>query len=561
MDNKKTLLVVDDIEFSRQFLVNLLLENYHIIQANNGKEALEVLEKYPNKFSAILLDIVMPVMDGLEFLQVQQQLPHLASIPVIVTTGTVGGADLEIRALEVGASDFLTKPYHPAIIKQRIANIIKLRETSNFITTIEKDTLTGLYKKEAFYHRASDILASSECKYDLICTDADNFKAANQLLGEIGGDALLKFYGSVIYNFVKQQNGVAGRLNSDTFAILISHTDNQFEKLEQLYRDMEQIPYDMCIPIRIGVYNINDKLLPINTMCDYARLAIKTVKGKFDQHIAQYDDYLHKKIMVSHEIERNMKDALKKEEFKVFFQPKCYIENGKIIGAEALVRWDYGKRGLINPADFIPIFENNGFIVNLDLFVWESVCKIMRKWIDSGIPPFPVSVNVSRVDLCSKKLPDVLEEITGRYAIPKQLLRLEITETVYAQNLDHLLDVIKELKNRGFCIEMDDFGSGYSSLNMLSSIPIDILKLDMRFLQSQNDVSKASNIIEFIIKLGQWLQIPVVAEGIETSADVSFLKRIGCKYGQGYYFAKPMPVEQFEQLLSNDTIYVETVAN
>ncbi|MEG1448384.1 MAG: EAL domain-containing protein [Oscillospiraceae bacterium] len=550
---KKYILVVDDNEVNRKILYRILSDTYNILQASNGKEALDVIEKYGENISLILLDLLMPVMDGYHFIERQQQIPLLKSIPVMITTQKDSDKD-EIEALSKGAADFLTKPYNAALIKHRVANIIKLRETAAFVNVVEHDGLTGLYNKEAFYERVSQKLAHRDIKdeYDIICMDIENFKLVNDMFGEKEGDKLLCYVANAIKTTINPVNGIAARITGDIFVILLPRIfGHEQEFVSAIQKQLPEYTSKFNVIIRFGVYQIIDEDIPVRAMCDRAKLASHTIKGIYDQYYIYYDDKLRNTLLDEQEITGLMQEALNQGQFTVYFQPKCCLESEKIIGAEALVRWHHPQKGFLSPADFIPLFEKNGFITTLDLYVLEKTCQELRKWIDAGYNVVPISVNISRVDIYNPQLPEIISDIVNKYNLDTKYLHIEITESAYTENAKQLIDMVTSMKARGFVVEMDDFGSGYSSLNMLSDVPVDTLKLDMRFLRGNNSKNKSEDILDFIVNLAERLKLSVIAEGIETQIDLNFLRSIGCEFGQGYYFSKPLPSEDFEKLIKN----------
>lgn len=287
-------------------------------------------------------------------------------------------------------------------------------------------------------------------------------------------------------------------------------------------------------------------------MCDRALTACNSIKGKYGISFAYYDDTFRQKTLSEQFILDGMRVALKEKQFVVYYQPKYALSTEEIIGAEALVRWQHPQKGLMSPAEFIPLFERNGFITDLDIYVWDAVCSDLNSWIREGKHIIPISVNVSRTDIYNPELPDILCALTDKYGIPISLLHLEITETAYTEDSDQLINTVNKLIELGFLIEMDDFGSGYSSLNMLSELPINILKLDMSFInESANDRKK--RILRVITYLARELNLPVVAEGVETEKQVLLLRELGCDYAQGYYYARPKSKEDFIKLMQEDT--------
>ncbi|HGZ2699170.1 TPA: putative bifunctional diguanylate cyclase/phosphodiesterase, partial [Clostridioides difficile] len=286
----------------------------------------------------------------------------------------------------------------------------------------------------------------------------------------------------------------------------------------------------------------------INTIMDRANTARKTIKGGHKNSFAFYDKEMHKKILKEKEIENSMVDALNNGEFIVYFQPKYSLSDYQIIGAEALVRWDNPQKGLIPPIEFIPVFERNGFIVNIDFYVFEEVCKKIREWMDEGQKVVPISVNLSRMHFVNSNFIEEFKLIVDKYKIPTRLIELELTETAVLDNIEGLLDTMNNLKEKGFVISMDDFGTGYSSLNLLKELPVDILKLDRAFFTEKDESNNEKIVISNVIKMAKELKMKVISEGVETISQVEFLKQIGCDMVQGYLFSKPMPVKEFEKI-------------
>ncbi|NCC42008.1 MAG: EAL domain-containing protein [Clostridia bacterium] len=549
MANKSTVLVADDHLINRQILGGILSNDYNILYACNGKECLELLKQHANIISAVILDIVMPEMDGYEVLRVIKDDPVLSNIPVIVSS-TTSRDESEIKALALGAQDFITKPYNASIICHRLANFIKLRENAALINSIEKDELTGLYNKQFFFKKVTEILDENPySEYDLICLDIERFKLINDTFGMSVGDDLLKYIASCLIEFGKGIS-ICSHFGADIFFIFLPHlveyTDSLFHPCIDKFNEF---PIQIQIKARYGIYPITDSSLPINAMCDRAQLAVDEIKGQYDVLFSIYDDKIRQRLLNERFITDSMQTALKEEQFKVYYQPKYDLDSEAIVGAEALVRWVHPKLGFMHPGEFIPLFEKNGFILQLDQYVWEKACQYIKNRIEKGLHPISISVNVSRTDMYNPKLPYILKDLVKKYNIPIQYLHLEITETAYTENPEQIFEVVKQLRCVGFIIEMDDFGSGYSSLNMLAEVPIDILKLDMRFIKNEANNTSGRGILSFIISLAKWLNLSVVAEGVETQEQILSLRAMGCSYVQGFYFAKPMTEAAFTEIL------------
>ena len=549
MFSRKKILVVEDNALNRSLLCQILSADYDVEEAENGQEALGVLRQFGEGISLILLDIIMPVMDGYTFLSIMKADPSYSSIPVIVTTQNDAESD-EVAALSHGATDFVAKPYKPQIILHRVAGIIRLRETAAMINMIQYDRLTGLYSNQYFYQQAGEVLLRNpDQQYDIICSDIENFKLINDVFGVKAGDRLLRGIGNAYAERLKGI-GICGRLNSDQFACLLKHrddyTDDMFIEASILTNGLLDIHN---IVMKWGIYNVEDWSVSIEQICDRALLAARSIKGQYGKYFAIYDDTLRNQLLREQAITDSMESALSQNQFLVYLQPKYRIKDEVLVGAEALVRWNHPVWGFLSPAEFIPLFEKNGFITRLDRFVWEKACAVLHDWDERGYYPMSVSVNVSRADIYNEDLADTLVKIIEKYDLDPSRLHLEITESAYTENPKQIIDTVTTLRELGFVIEMDDFGSGYSSLNMLNDMPIDILKLDMKFIRSEMAKPKSQGILQFIINLASWMNLSVVAEGVETKAQLLRLTEIGCDYVQGYYFAKPMPCQEFEGLL------------
>lgn len=558
MIGKKKILVVEDNMINRMMLCQILSSEYEVLEAENGQEALDILKESGEDISLILLDIIMPVMDGYTFLSHMKADSAFSAIPVIVTTQSDGESD-EVAALSHGATDFVAKPYKSQIILHRVASIIHLRETAAMINQFKFDRLTGLYSKEYFYQRVKEILAAHpEKQYDIICSDIENFKLVNDIFGIPAGDSLLCGMAELYKNQVGDY-GISGRFNADQFACLL---ERRWEYTNDMFTEagarINTLSNARNIVIKWGIYSITDTSISVEQMCDRALLAVHSIKGQYGVYFARYDEKLRSRLLREQAITDIMEPALAQGQFEIYLQPKYRIEDSWLAGAEVLVRWKHPQWGMQSPGEFIPLFEKNGFITKLDQYVWNRACEALKAWEDKGYPPFCVSVNVSRADIYNADIADILIKIVKKYDLPPSRLHLEITESAYTENPSQIINTVKHLRELGFIIEMDDFGSGYSSLNMLNEMPIDILKLDMKFIQNETAKSGNRSILNFIMGLARWMNLSVVAEGVETKGQLERLREIGCDYVQGYYFAKPMPCESFEALIQEKRGHIIT---
>lgn len=550
----KVILVVEDNVMNRTLLVTLLSDEYSVLEAENGEAALAVLQNHGEEIALILLDITMPVMDGYTFLSILKKNPAFSAIPVIVTTQSDSEED-EVSALSHGATDFVAKPYKPQIILHRVASIIRLRETAAMINQFQYDRLTGLYSREFFYQRVRENISQHpQLRYDIICSDIENFKLINDVFGITAGDQLLCGIAEMYRDMVGDQ-GICGRLNADQFVCLMG---SRYDYVDELFiragERVNGLPNGKNVVMKWGIYTISDYELSVEQMCDRALLAARSIKGQYGKYFAAYDDKLRGELLRQQAILDSMETALAEEQFFVCLQPKYRLQDSNLAGAEALVRWKHPQWGIQSPAEFIPIFEQNGFITKLDQFVWDKTCSLLKEWEDKGYSSFPVSVNVSRADIYNTDIADILMDILKKYGLSPEQLHLEITESAYTENPGQIIETVSQLRRLGFVVEMDDFGTGYSSLNMLNRMPIDILKLDMKFMESETEMIAKQGILRFIMDLARWMGLQVVAEGVETKEQLSQLMEIGCDYAQGYYFMKPIPSEDYEKLLAEQQV-------
>lgn len=557
MDIQKTVLVVDDSTTNRSILCDILHSDYTVIQAENGIQALTKLKRQDKKVDAIILDIIMPEMDGYEFMNKIKQDKTLSQIPVIILTEK-SDRDTEKKVLESGAWDFVPKPYDADIIKLRLKNVIArsqvslLKELNN---VMNYDPLTEIYSKNKFFSASKALLKTYPDKqFAFLRLDIDRFKLINSFFGTAYGDRLLKHVAKRIRDFAKTTECCTfGRIDADVFGIFTPYQGKKetVKQIEQAVENMKKLSASYNIMIVYGVYVVTDRSLSISFMCDRAALAAKTVKGHYMKSYAFYDDKMRLSIENEQNIINEMSDALENNEFVPYYQPKYDVKTNKPVGVEALARWIHPTKGFISPGVFIPIFEKNGFISKLDFYIWECVCKQLKEWTDKGVPLFPVSVNVSRVNLYNPNLSKIIIELTKKYDVDPKYFNIEITESVYTDDNVMIDDITSQLRNNGFTILMDDFGSGYSSLNVLKDVQVDMLKMDMMFMFKAKYDGRAETIISSVIRMAKWLNIPVIAEGVDRAEQVEFLKSVGCDYIQGFYFSKPLPAAEYEKLISD----------
>lgn len=429
-------------------------------------------------------------------------------------------------------------------------------------TTAFFDPLTGLFNRHAFMHNARRVIDENPLtEFALMNLNIGSFKTVNDLMGRDVGDKVLIAIADALRGLFTG-NGVFARFFADKFIVLTPyseravHPQTVLETVQRTLKASGLIPHEM--QYYIGVYRVTDRGMSVENMADRAAIACRSVNGSFREHIAYYDEKMRQSMLEEQEICDESHRALQNGEFIVYYQPIYGIKAKRFTSAEALVRWNHPTKGMISPGKFVPVFEKNGFIAELDLYVLEQVCKYMKRRRDAGLPDFPVSVNISRMSLYNPNLFETISEITDRYNIDPKYFRIEITESAYNDNPALLLETIDKLRDKCYPVLMDDFGSGYSSLNTLKDIPIDILKLDMKFMQGFEKNGKVGTIVTSVARMAKWLNIPMLAEGVETKEQFDFLSSVGCAYIQGFYFSRPVCEEEFSRLIELEEVNGDT---
>ncbi|MBR3226442.1 MAG: EAL domain-containing protein [Atopobiaceae bacterium] len=414
------------------------------------------------------------------------------------------------------------------------------------------------YRNDEFFRRAN--IWSNHVETDRICMiafDINYFKLYNDMFGRDAGDALLENYANGVAKIAGQRHGVAGYLGGDNFAIVLPvHEGSEEQAIRQLV-EFELGKYDVAegFAPSAGIVVTSDLEVGMTILYDRALVAMQEVKGSYTNHIAFYDEGRYERERQNQLLLIQAQEALTRSEFTFFLQPKVDIITNKVVSAEALVRWFHNGE-IVPPYKFVGLMERSGYIFALDRYVWESVCAWQRSLIDRGISPVPVSVNVSRVDFYFTDLADHFNALVKRYDLPPRLVGVEVTESAYSKDAELITDVIHRMQESGFLVFMDDFGSGYSSLNMLRSVAVDVLKMDKGFIDNADIRNGSDAIIENVIKMAHMMGLPVISEGVETEEQRDSLRSMDCDYVQGYYYYKPMPKEEFEKLLQ-DTGVIE----
>lgn len=700
MNKLMTILIVEDSGINRKILRGILESDYEILEAENGEKALECLES-GNRVDFIILDLMMPVMSGLEFLRLIKQDQRFNNIPIIVNSNA-NDQENEYKALELGADDFIAKPYNPKVAKRRIANLIdkyifqkevmqqQISRTKEQLSTLidtvpggigvlhvtqrveltyfndvlcemfgysreemsthivkdplkivvqedrpqivdaiakaaerkpgevvnithnwrvrvvrkdgalrwihiiakpmetepqfvhavfmdvtdemqvekqlqesmvelryraEHDRLTGVFNREAFYRATEKLIRENPSEiYVIGMWNVDRFKVINELFGSKAGDKILRGIAQTLQKLTTAV-GVCGRLEADGFAICLPEaylTEHMPEILSMLTGNEDWGMNSYPIMSHIGFYRVENSETAVNLMCDRAGMALMQIKGNYLERWCYYSESLKETIINEQELINDMEIALREHQFVVYYQPMMDAKRQNVIRAEALVRWKHPVKGMISPGFFIPLFERNGFISILDMYVCEEVCRFQAELKQKGIPLVPISINLSRMNFYNPKLCKEILTLVHKYGISPEDLEIEITESAYKENSQDLIRAIQLFQRNGFKVLMDDFGSGYSSLNMLKDLSIDVLKIDMKFIDDLENSERATNIMFSIIRMAQALEMDTIAEGVETESQYEMLSCMGCGCIQGYYFSKPLPAEEFaSDLLKN----------
>ena len=700
MDKLMTILIVEDSGINRKILRGILENDYEILEAENGEQALECLRSGQH-VDFIILDLMMPVMNGLEFLHVVKQDARFDNIPIIVNSNA-NDQESEYKALELGADDFIAKPYNPKVAQRRIANLIdkyvfqkqvmqkEISRTQEQLSTLidtvpggiavmhitgrieltyyndvlcdilgysredmaeqiahdplkivvqedrrqiidavtvaeervkgelvdvthnwkvrvvrkngelrwvqiiakpmetepefvhavfmdvtdemvvekqlqdsmvelcyraEHDRLTGVYNREAFYKATEKLITENASDvYVLGVWNVDRFKVINELFGSKTGDKILKGIANTLQKLTAVV-GTCGRLEADSFAICLPEEYLKVhmpELLVMLTGNENWGLNNYPVMSHIGFYRIENNDTAINLMCDRAGMALMQIKGNYLERWCYYSESLKETIINEQELINDMEIALREHQFVVYYQPMMDAKKQNVIRAEALVRWKHPIKGMISPGLFIPLFERNGFISLLDMYVCEEVCRFQSQLKQKGIPLIPISINLSRMNFYNPKLCREILDLVNKYGISPEDLEIEITESAYKENSKDLIRAIQLFQKHGFKVLMDDFGSGYSSLNMLKDLSVDVLKIDMKFIDDLENSERATNIMFSIIRMAQALEMDTIAEGVETKSQYEMLSCMGCGCIQGYYFSKPLPADEFvDDLIKN----------
>ena len=427
---------------------------------------------------------------------------------------------------------------------QKLKSVLaQIQSANDTISILSHDALTGLYRAPAFYRKVQRAVEKAPgVPFDILALNIEYYTLVCDIFGLKTGDQLLQSFALFLTALPDADHGLFARAENDMFFIYMPaefhFPDLLVKKLPEFF---ENYPLPIRMHGRVGVYSASSAEVTPLHMCDRARLALNTLSSRDDLSVARYDASLHETLLREHQLLDRVPEALRNEEFKLYLQPKLDMLTGKVIGAEALVRWISPTFGFISPGEFVPLLEREGCMYPVDQFIWEKACQFLAARREEGLNPLPVSVNIARGDFYQPDLVDVLDSLLKKYALTPDLLRLEIIERAYTEDTDYILHILTQLRERGFLIEMDDFGTGASSLSMAADMPVDVLKLDRSFLTAFPESRRHVEVVRFAVHLAQALQLELITEGVETEAQAKALQEIGCRYAQGFLYGRPEP--------------------
>ncbi|MCR5590719.1 MAG: EAL domain-containing protein [Lachnospiraceae bacterium] len=412
------------------------------------------------------------------------------------------------------------------------------------------DQLTGLYNQRGFVKEATKLVRENPDKrYILAVGDINGLGGLNDLYNNNGGDIAISYVAKVLEEFADTR-GLCARLGGGSFGCIFENTAENIEKFKKDTQiSIAHLGLEYPLSLKFGFYEINDMSTNMNRMLLYATYAFRTTKDRSRNTYVLYSEEMSKSMSVEAEVTQKMKPAMENGEFVIYLQPKFDHNTGKMVGAEALSRWIKPDGGVVSPGVFIPVFEKNGYITELDKHVWRRSFEMITDWVNMGQKAVPVSVNISRISLLDEGVVTYIGRLGTFYPSAKEFIQFEITESAYAGNTDEIFERVQKIRDMGFKVNMDDFGSGYSSLNLLKDAPIDIVKLDMGFLRGEKNMDRGNVIISSVVNMTKKLGFDIVAEGVETKEQADTLCDMGCSVIQGYYYAKPMPEDEFFRLL------------
>lgn len=546
-NEKKQLLLVTLSDQQTDALGKILEQEYSVCRAESEEHAVSLLRNTGYSFSAALIELTEPGTGGYDLIEKMQKTEWNKDLPVIAVLPEVTEERI-LCSKKLGVSDYIRTPFDPQIILCRVKNVITLHEQKF------RDHLTGIYNRKGFIRMTERVLTHCKNRTDfaVIFFNFRNFKAINELFGTAGGDVILIQFAEELQDCFLHPL-ISARVDSDHFVCLVKKENLDLEQLSFLCEHLhEQDGRKMWVLCRCGIYNVREEEMSISGMIDRAKLAKDYIVDEYVQPYAIYSRDMKESYIDQAEVCSEFENGIQNEEFKIYFQPIVNAQTGKITSAEALVRWQHPKKGLVSPGLFIPALEKDGYISRLDGYVLGKVSRFQEERSDAGLPVVPVSVNLSWMDFYDETLMNRVKRTSEIGKLQLGMLRYEMTETSYAAIVENNKDILKEIQDRGVEIMLDDFGSGYSSFDMLQKYSFDIIKLDMSFSRQIETNERTRKLLPLIMDAAHAFGGKVVVEGVETKEQADFLKEHGCDYIQGFYYYRPMPEEQFVKLLETE---------
>lgn len=542
---RKKILVIEDQEENRDFLRKLFQDEFDVILAKSGEEGFEILLQQYMQLEIVILDTDLPGFTGFEFLKKVQAEETLSEVQIIVTAQS-GNRSEEEKALSLGAVDFVTKPYNAKVLSGRVRNRIKLKESVDILSVTEYDSLTNLYTIQAFYYYGRKILdANMDTKWDMFVANVKEFRFINSVFGEKKGDEVLTYLGKLYAKYMK--NGIGARQGDKFYFLLPDYAIPSFDAVNECISHATNHSPVTSLNIKYGIYKNVEMKQSISILCDRLLMAVDTIKDDYSRNFVVYDKSIKDKWIKNQTIETRFNQAIRNKEFKVFYQPQIDLRTGEIVAAEAFVKWFTEDKRILNPNEFIPIFEKNGLIAILDEYMFERVCKFQQNRLRFHQKVVPVSVNLSKKSIFENEIVETYMDIINQAEVPMDLIPIELVEAAIMEDA-RIVEKAKSLIEKGFSLHMDNFGSGCSSIASLSLLDFDTLKLN-KSLVDQIGNAKGEVILKYTIKIAKEMGMTVVAEGVEKEHQVKFLKENGCDRIQGYYYCAPQDNIIFDRML------------
>jgi diguanylate cyclase (GGDEF)-like protein len=530
----------------------------------DSTEALGLMAK--NTPDVLLLDLIMPGITGFEILESLRTDPCLKHVPVLVLTAA-NDAETKLKALELGATDFLAKPVDPSELALRVRNTLAAKAYLDHLSCY--DVLTGLPNRTMFMEQLATLLAASLAerkKSAVLHIGLDRFRQINDTLGHSTGDMLLKLVAQRFEHRVRSNDFIAkpgpseiyaglARINGDEFTMLLSESDNPDEVIGKARRLLEALaePFvvggnELFATASIGIAISPDDGEDIDTLLKHADVALAHAKQRGGNTYQFYSDEINARSLGQLALENQLHKALDRNELVLYYQPKVEVASGRLVGAEALLRWEHSDLGLVSPVDFIPIAEERGLIVPIGEWVLDTACRQCKAWQSEGLGPLRMSVNVSARQFHQPGIIHSIESALDSAGLSGNSLVLELTESMLIDDPKNVIKILHRMKEIGVAISIDDFGTGYSSLSYLKQFPVDELKVDRSFVSDISVNADDCAIVTAIIAMGHSLGFSVVAEGVENAAELDFLRARDCEEYQGFFFSKPLPADEFAAL-------------